>query len=139
MIPIRKAYIATSLLNAETQMDLARRLREIRVTVSYDWTIHGSTLSDGPELRGEVADDELRAVGMSGIVIVILPGGRGTHVELGAALMTGLPIILWTNGRDILTPETHCGFYWHPNVTRIQTTDLEDVVRAVEETLREVI
>jgi hypothetical protein len=77
--------------------------------------------------------------------IALLPGGRGTHAELGAALGTQVfgealaacnpgivcdrrPICIYspTPEEDFGTTKKTCAFYHHPNVQRFD--DLDEMV-----------
>ena len=66
----------------------------------------------------DTAVKELTGVVSADAVIVLWPGGRGTHVELGAALALGKRVFLMSEVLDHhrATKET-CAFYHHPLVT----------------------
>lgn len=102
-----KVYIASSLENAAA----VRRLRDLLVwqghTVTYDWTEHGSVQSEGPERIAAVAAAEEAGVRAAELLIALLPGGRGTHVEIGIALGARVPVVL--HGVDAYDRE--CAFY----------------------------
>jgi len=49
-------------------------------------------------------------------VIALLPGGRGTHVEIGAALALDKPVILYAPDRKTLDTPYPCPFHYHPAV-----------------------
>jgi nucleoside 2-deoxyribosyltransferase len=62
----------------------------------------------------------MNGVRKSDIVIVLLPGGRGTHVELGAALALEKRVYIWAETDELfLYDERTCVFYWNSRVTRI--------------------
>jgi hypothetical protein len=108
-------------------------------THTYDWTVHGSVQKCGTERIAEVAKAETLGVMKADVVIVLLPGGRGTHVEIGLALAN-----LWACGsrpedQDILiclyspnpdedfgTTGKTCAFYHYPNVQKF--TDLDEMI-----------
>lgn len=110
-------YIATSLKRAVEHNFVRDALAKHGHRVSYDWTAHGSVQDEGPDRIREVAHDEMAGVQSARAVIVLLPGGRGTHAELGAALALDLPVLLHAE-----TPETllkdgkSCAFYSHRKV-----------------------
>jgi hypothetical protein len=83
--PVR-FYIASKLENAAAVRALASRLVSFGWTWTYDWTAHGSVQDSGPERIREVAVAEAVGVTSADLVIVLLPGGRGTHAELGIAI-----------------------------------------------------
>ena len=52
------------------------------------------------------------------LVIVLLPGGRGTHTELGIAIGAGIPILLHTEDEGLLSGSSGrtCAFYHYSKV-----------------------
>ena len=79
---------------------------------TFAWT--GET---DPDRYAETALKEIEGVRDADVVIALLPGGRGTHVEIGAALGLGKPVILHAPDRDSLTKPYPCVFHYHPGVT----------------------
>jgi len=115
-----KFYIASKLENAEMVKSLAKVLKAYKWKHTYDWTEHGSVQNEGEERITEVATNELRGVQEADIVIVLLPGGRGTHAELGAANILGKRVFIWSETDDLFKhDERTCAFYWNCNVTRV--------------------
>lgn len=115
-----KFYIASKLENAARVHVLAESLKSLGWEQSYDWAKHGCVLGDESALR-KVADKELRGVAQADIFIALLPGGRGTHTELGIALMSGCSIVLHSEQAgvfDVGNPETR-SFYWLSGVARV--------------------
>lgn len=130
-----KFYIATKLENFAKHNDLSKALQELGHSVTYDWTGHGPVFGSGVERIMEVAQLETNGVTDADAVIVLWPGGRGTHVEMGIAIGTGKPVLFYSD-----VPEHHgafaetCAFYWHPLVTRCQSiTELMDAIALVQE------
>lgn len=115
-----KVYIATSLERRADHNAVRDALAHMGHALSYDWTAHGPVWADGAARIREVAALEMRGVIDADLVIVLLPGGRGTHAELGAALAAGRPVLLHSVDPGPLgaVPET-CAFYHHPSVRRI--------------------
>jgi hypothetical protein len=66
-----------------------------------------------------VARQELDAIKNADVLIVLLPGGYGTHVEIGAALALGKPVILHSPDRETLNKPYPCVFHYHPGVKLI--------------------
>ena len=91
-------------------------------TITYDWTAHGSVWKDGADRIRKVAQAEMQGVLDADYVVVLLPGGRGTHTELGMALADGKPVILYGTDDDFSGPKT-CAFYHHPLVRRLWHLD----------------
>lgn len=88
--------------------------------ITYDWTLHGSVKSVSKERLREVAALELDGVSKADFVVVLLPGGYGTHIELGFSIATGKKIFLHCEDPLVfeLGPQTNV-FYHHPDVTRL--------------------
>ena len=115
-----KFYIASRLENAELVSSVAEALKSLGWKHTYDWTVHGSVQGEGEARLTEVAEYELNGVRNADIVIVLLPGGRGSHVELGAALALGKRVYIWAESNEyFLHDERTCVFYWNNRVTRV--------------------
>jgi nucleoside 2-deoxyribosyltransferase len=80
---------------------------------TLDWTNLNEVSSDG---YADAALAEMAAVGQADVLVVLLPGGFGTHVEIGAALALGKPVILWAPDRETLDTPYPCIFHYHPRV-----------------------
>ncbi len=115
-------YIATGLANYNRASKLGDVLRARGHEQTYDWTTHGDIRRDGEHRMSEVAFNELRAVRDAELVIVLLPGGHGTHTELGVSIATrsNKRILIWSEtGNEFMPDERTCTFYFHPCVERI--------------------
>lgn len=126
-----KYYIATTLNNAHEHRLLSNVIKNnIYSKLTYDWTRHGSVLDDPIERRAFTAFQEVEGVRSADVVIAILPGGRGTHIEIGAALaLRRSVIIVYQNAQDL-----RCVFYDHPLVQLIYKGDgWSTVVDAIRE------
>jgi hypothetical protein len=121
-----KCYIATGLENTLKYDEVQQRLYNIGVDVTYNWTTHGAVWQEWPERIREVAVKESEGVQKADFVVVILPGGRGTHTELGMAISSHLPVLLLHENESnspLFTGEATCTFYHHPLCMRITTLD----------------
>lgn len=114
-------YIASSLANAVNVRALRDRLVVMGLRHTYDWTEHGSVQADGEERIREVALLEFNGVQAADLVIVLLPGGRGTHVELGLALGMQKHVLLVATHEQLHADHGVCAFYLHPQVARVDT------------------
>lgn len=112
-------YIATKLENHEQHNEVRDLLNAAGHSITYDWTHHGPVYSHGLERVAEVALLETQGVLDADFVVVLWPGGRGTHVELGMALAAKKPVIFISpfTGHHEASPDT-CAFYHHPFVYR---------------------
>lgn len=76
-------YIASGLANVEAVRKLKKILDDAGWEHTYDWTVHGSVPTAMCALTAEA---EAIGVLRARVVIALLPGGRGTHAELGIAI-----------------------------------------------------
>ena len=111
-----KYYLATSLGNIEAAKKAHERLAKRGWECTYDWTVHGS-LAAKPERWEEVAQKEIHGVVGADVLIALMPGGRGTHVEIGAALAYGIHV--WIVGLDEKAAY-ECLFHHHPQARRFK-------------------
>ena len=111
-------YIASRLENYRQVQAVRDALIQDGHVITYDWTQHNSVAQQGIERLKEVAENERRGVVSADAVVVLLPGGRGTHAELGIACALNIPVMLITdNHRAYFLPdENTCAFYWCRNV-----------------------
>jgi hypothetical protein len=80
---------------------------------TLDWTVQGNV---GVEQYATTAAAEIEAVRDADVLIALLPGGYGTHVEIGAALALGKPVILHAPDQEVLDTRYPCIFHHHPLV-----------------------
>lgn len=118
-------YIASGLHDAAQVRDLAARLTALGHHQTYDWTVHGSVADQyETEVAVKTALAELQGVLSADFVVVLLKGGYGTHVELGAALAKNLPIFLIGKKEDWIGPDGYpCIFYRHPLIEAFDSVD----------------
>lgn len=132
-------YVAASLSNRAAVCVVADTLKDAGHEHTYDWTRHGSLKGDVRVLP-TCAQDELQGVKDADFVVALLPGGRGTHVEIGAALALNKRVYLVTDGG--LDPgglfregDQTCAFYHHHRVVQIDCDTLShslDIIRRKE-------
>lgn len=115
-----KYYIATTLSRAAEHNVARDAIQEYGYQLTYDWTTHGSVQSVSKERLREVATLEMEAVSAADFLVVLLPGGFGTHVEIGVALGRVIPIYIHSEDPKCfdLGPQTNA-FYHHPTVKQI--------------------
>jgi nucleoside 2-deoxyribosyltransferase len=89
---------------------------------TFKWTD-----KDGEDSAGHaaVALAELKGVRDADVLVVLLPGGYGTHVEIGAALALGKPVILHAPDRKTLETPYICVFHYHPGVELLVSESLD--------------
>lgn len=134
-----KVYIATKLENHAQHNELRDLLVERGIDLSYDWTAHGPVWERGEECIRTVANLEARGVLKADLCIVLWPGGRGTHVEMGIAIGAGVPVLFYSPEPDRhfhAHPDT-CAFYHAQGVTRISAASMTALANYAAQVLRE--
>jgi nucleoside 2-deoxyribosyltransferase len=107
--------------NAEAGPLLAA-LKAIGWERTFDWAHRGaSTASEYADL----AVAEIAGIRDADVLIVLLPGGYGTHVEIGAALALEKPVILHAPSRETLETPYACAFHYHPAVKVLVSEQLD--------------
>ena len=81
---------------------------------------------EGSDAHAAIAIAELKGVREADVLVVLLPGGYGTHVEIGAALALGKPVILHAPDRKTLETPYPCVFHYHPAV-KILISEVPDI------------
>jgi nucleoside 2-deoxyribosyltransferase len=94
-----KFYIASGLQNKENVQFVASHLKSCGFIHTYDWTQNGR--ADSAEKLKSIGEDERIGVLDANFLIVLLPGGKGTHVELGMALAQHKRVYLYSPNEDI--------------------------------------
>lgn len=124
-------YLASGFDNAEVVDEIADHLNAAGCVQTYRWTQHHPRNPDRPAAPpGAIAAAERNGVRMAAVLIVYLPGGKGTHAELGIAIEREMPVLL-IGDADLLdvsavpdpTNDVHVSdcvvpFYHLPQVTR---------------------
>lgn len=115
-------YIASGLENRERVASIVALLSEKGHLPTYDWTQFGDVRGNGVEAMSDTAAKEALAVKDAEFVLIMLPGGSGTHTELGVALASrsNKRIVIWSKtGEEFTDPKKTCVFYFHSSVTRL--------------------
>ncbi len=118
---MKKFYVASSFRNLESVSYITKLLKKEGYTLTYDWTQHAKK----KELRS-LSFDDLRDIGIrekngileSDFIVVLLPGGKGTHTELGIALGQEKKVFLYSSNGEINNVETTSTFYHIPEVEK---------------------
>lgn len=112
-------YVASSFKNMAHVQALSAALVAAGWEQTYDWTHAGGPAAF--DKRAEVSLAEVEAVKAADVVIMLAPGGRGTHIELGVAIALGKPIFLAAKSEKDLdgSDGKPCAFYSHPLIRRV--------------------
>lgn len=113
-------YIATKLERAKDHNVVRDFLIENGHEITYDWTTHGSMKRTSSEKLGYVGQAMIDAIVEADFVVVLLPGGRGTHIEFGAALAAKRPLFVHSEDGEVFLPtEKTNAFYHHTLINKL--------------------
>lgn len=140
-------YIATSTGNIAAHNALRDHLQHRGVGLTYDWTklAHhngaegwwGIPFAERESRLRDVAQEEVQGVQDADLLVVLLPGRKGTHVELGVAIASGVPVLIVPNTiSDVGIDKDTVPFYRYPGVRFSEYVDLVRVAEQVEHILR---
>ncbi|TMU85039.1 group-specific protein [Bacillus sp. BHET2] len=124
-----KFYIASSFANKDQVRFVSDQLKQNGFIHTYDWTKNekATTFRD-LQMIGQKEKD---AIVDSDIVIVLLPGGKGSHVELGLAIGLNKRVIIHSPKGEVHDFAQTTTFYHLPEV--------ETCSGSVEELLNDVM
>jgi len=101
-------YMSTGMENIEIAREVIAALESAGMQCTYDWTksTYGGMIYTEEE-------QEVRGVKNADFMICVLPGGKGTHVELGIAIAEKVPIYLYAPSNDYYDEKNSkfCFFY----------------------------
>jgi len=123
-----KFYVASSFKNKEQVKYVSHELTIKGFVHSYDWT-----KNDRPttlEALTEIGTKEKEAVMNSDVVIILLPGGKGSHIELGMAIAAKKKVFLYSPDNDIDDFALTSTFYQLPEVQKVIGT-IDDLLVTV--------
>ena len=109
-----KFYVASGFANKDKVRHVSERLKSKGFTHTYDWTENkrASTV----EALCEIGQQEKKAVLDADFLLVLLPAGKGSHIEFGIALGQGKKIYLYSSNEEVCNYETTSTFYHLPQV-----------------------
>lgn len=102
-------YIASSFNNRSNVKELSQKLISYNFEHSYDWTINER--ANSIEDLSAIGTKEKEAIISSDFIVILLPAGKGSHVELGIALGLGKRIYLYSSNQEIYHFDKTTTFY----------------------------
>lgn len=131
----KKFYIASGFANKDRVVNVSTIFKEHGFVHTYDWT--RTEKANTTEALREIGTAEMNAVMETDFVMVILPGGKGTHVELGLALASGTKVYLYSQDPQVFLETTfyqvagveHCSGKLDEVVNRIIAVESEQLVK----------
>lgn len=122
-----KYYIAASTDRMHAHNRVRDDLQKAGYEITYDWTTHGNVRDTSVSRFREVAILDTQGIFAADFVLVLLPAGKGTHVELGLSLASRKKVFIHSEDPSIFEPGPQvCVFYHSPNITRL-TGPVEEI------------
>lgn len=121
-----KFYIGSSLKNIDIVNYYSRMLEEKGWEHTYNWTKNLSENETVNDLK-QSSKLELEGIIDSDIVIILLPAGRGTHVELGMSIALNKKIFLCANNKEEFSLENPVNSYYFSNIIKLIGTPDENL------------
>lgn len=113
-----KFYIGSGMKNCELVNYYAKILKENGWNQTYNW-VEKINSDVSIEDMTEYAKSESLGIVNSDVVIILLPAGRGAHIELGMALALDKKVFLCSETKEEFNIENTVAFYGLPNITRL--------------------
>jgi nucleoside 2-deoxyribosyltransferase len=130
---VKRFYVASSFSNIAHVRYVAQLLEGKGYVNTYDWTQNSLGRDASPvtlvDLRS-IGQLERDAVVGADVVVILLPGGKSTHVELGIAIAQGKRTILHSQDDVIDNLETTSTFYQLPELEKCRGS-LDDLVAMI--------
>lgn len=125
-----KFYIGSGMKNCELVNYYSKILEENGWEHTYNWA---KNINGDETIEDLVEYSKLEQQGIidSDVVIILLPAGRGTHIELGMALALNKKIFLCSETKEEFSIENTVNFYQLPSIIRL--------VGTADENLKEII
>lgn len=127
---VMKFYIGSGLKNHELVNYYSKTLEKSGWEHTYNWTKNLNNKETIEDLK-EISKLEQEGIIASDIVIILLPAGRGTHVELGMALALNKKIFLCSDTEDEFNIENTVGFYQLPSIVKLVGTADQNLERII--------
>ncbi|MED4205959.1 nucleoside 2-deoxyribosyltransferase [Neobacillus mesonae] len=130
---MKQFYVASSFRNIEAVRYVTNHLKSRGYIHTFDWTKNAKAREEQTftfEDLKDIGQKEIQGVSEADFVIVLLPGGKGTHIELGIALGKGKRIFLYSTDGAFNNHETTSTFYHLPEIQKCSGTldELLDVI-----------
>lgn len=128
-------YIASSFENIHLVRELSATLQTKGFTHTYDWTKNGRAASY-EELK-QIGEEEKEAVKSSDFLVILLPAGKGSHIEFGIALGLGKRIYVFSPRKEVFGFDETSTFYYVEGVHRFAGNLEHFASFIIEQELRE--
>ena len=126
-----KFYIGSGMKNCELVNYYANLLKENGWEQTYDWV---KNVSDDISRDDMIKYASLESQGIvnSDVVIILLPAGRGAHIELGMAMALNKRVILCSTTKEEFSIENTVAFYELPKIAKLIGTAEENIKKIIK-------
>ncbi len=124
-----KFYIGSGMKNCKLVNHYAKLLKENGWEQTYDWV---KNVSDDISRDDMIKYASLESQGIvdSDVVIILLPAGRGAHIELGMSLALNKKIFLCSTTKEEFSIENTVAFYELSKITQLVGT-VDDNIKKI--------
>lgn len=126
-----KFYVGSGMKNWELVNNYAKLLKENGWKQTHDWV---KNISDDISRDDMIkyASLESQGVADADVVIMLLPGGRGAHIELGMAMALNKKIFLCSTTEEEFSIENTVAFYELPKIIQLVGNAEDNVKKIIE-------
>ena len=124
-------YIGSGMKNCELVNYYAKILKENDWKQTYNWV---ENINDDVSIEDMTAYAKLESQGIidSDVVIILLPAGRGAHIELGMALALNKKIFLCSATKEEFGIENTVAFYGLPSIVQLVGNADENIKQIIK-------
>ena len=119
-------YVGSGMKNCKLVTNIAEKLIEKGWHQTYDWVKNVNEDVSIDDMR-EYAKLEKQGVADADVVIILLPAGRGAHIELGMSIALNKKTFLCSITEDEFSIENTVTFYELPNIVKLVGTADENI------------
>ncbi|MFZ3589517.1 nucleoside 2-deoxyribosyltransferase [Bacillus sp. DJP31] len=128
-------YIASGFENKELVRKVSTTLVKKGFTHTYDWTRNDR--ADSFQKLHSIGEAEKEGVKTADILVALLPGGKGTHIEIGMAIGYYKSVYIYC-ADPIEEPSLSCTFY-HIDGVRLIHGPISELIEVIFRDFQEVI
>lgn len=124
-------YIGSGMKNCELVNYYAKILKENDWKQTYNWV---ENINEDVSIEDMTVYAKLESQGIidSDVVIILLPAGRGAHIELGIALALNKKIFLCSATKEEFSIENTVAFYGLPNIIQLIGTADDNIMKILK-------
>ena len=124
-------YIGSGMKNCELVNYYAKILKENDWKQTYNWV---ENINEDVSIEDMTVYAKLESQGIidSDVVIILLPAGRGAHIELGMALALNKKIFLCSAKKEEFSIENTVAFYGLPNIIQLIGTADDNIMKILK-------